>query len=401
MGGNINIKAQHLIADAPLFSFQFHVNKLHSYIDNIKSYGDRPSQFRIIRHSKNLDAETTQDSLNLLLLNNTRYVKQPLYKLFSRSMEDNDSRIEFMKELNSHYEPSSKGIFTKKNVEKINQMLSHVLEDIGWEDPAVVLQASPVIRDLTSKSSDFNEIIFQKVHALTLSEDWDLLSNFKSIISLTLKNSKLEEFKELEYFTNLKKIKLENVDNLKELRFYKENSQIEEVTIVRANKLLKIEGLNNLINLKEIDFNDLEALKEISFSKQNSQVEKVTLLSCKTISELTGLNYLTNLRRLDLMELDDLKEITLGKKNSQVNYLQLLSNKILSDVKGLHHLKNLQNADFALLEALKEISFSKQNSQLEKVFIESTGIEKISIPKRTRLDADSSNIEVTYVDDDL
>ena len=326
--GNAEITIISSETDEKLFSFNLMSSKGHMEINQLKILRkgkeiDYTSDLR--DHSNTLHTKTAEESLWLLgppALQDK--IVHPLYKLFSRPLSDNDSRIDFLKMLKENYGRWSE---LQNNPESVQLMIKNVLEAISWDDEEIVKRISPVILSMI-ESPEFQEP-----------------SMFEDVRALNLAYSGIASCSGLENLLNLEELDLKYTPNLTQISF---PQRLEKLKIfdVSQSGLSTLTGLDNISNVEEINLKNTR-LTQLSFTQKFENLKKIDI-SESDISTLTGIDNIPDVEEIDLHN-TGLTQLSFTQKFENLKRLDISG----SDISTFRGLKNLPNLKELILRSTK------------------------------------------------
>jgi hypothetical protein len=415
--GDLSGKLEIIVKDnnnEKLFSFEYHsIVGVHSEIKNLKILTEQIDaqdySEALKTHTTVLEEKTAEDAVWLM----TSKVKKslaPLYGLFTQSLSDNDSRIEALKTIHSYF---AQGTLTSV----LPQLLKNILDDISWEDKAVLSKVSLIVAQLT-KIKELQSILLDKVKGFDLSRDSDLqgpefLSLAKGIKTLqankdfgdliglerceALQNLyvgqgirstlKLENIPNLQLIDasssiSLKEVFLSNMPNLKLLNLG-ETDELETISVnnlkglkhlgLKGSGIKTLYGLKGLTNLESLDLENTTNLKKLSVD--NWRHLKGLNLTGSAIEAINGLDTLTNLEKLyagytknlDELSVENLSNLkTLDLEHSSINTLRGVNTLVKLEKLDLSYTHNLKKVSLENLHQLKSLEISESSIQTLK-----------------------------------
>ncbi|MEB3702220.1 Leucine-rich repeat domain-containing protein [Candidatus Bealeia paramacronuclearis] len=407
LAGSLKIKILDKENKKELFSFKFDVweDLKHAFVHTVKDKLQE-TYLKTLKPlgkeiSEDVDVKTAQDIIHLLV--KTKDVSHPLYTLFQRPLTDNESRVDFLK--NFITLSSANGEFVKSHQKRLKTMLGHVLDDIGWDDSATVKIASPHVLTL-AQNQFFRDVVFEKVGALQIDKNTDLLLQFKKIQNLALNNSKIKSltfpqtFKNMEFLSvqqseitdlnlaaveNLTRVNIQNAP-LQSIVFGEKNKFVESLEICGGNikNSLDVLDASPLESLKTLKLFDNPLLKSFIFGEKNKKLEEFELWDSAV--EEVDFSSLKGIKTIHLKGNKKLRSITLGEDHKDLEDLTILDSAItkldeVSFFKSLVALKDLSLRN----DQLKELTFSKSNTALFDFSLSQSLIEELDVSPLTGL----------------
>lgn len=377
--GKIIIKVKDKKSNENLYSFQFYADPgIHATTSQLKILkkapeGDYTSLLK--EHQIEMEEGTAEDILWLLPSQETGFkkekIKNPFYLLFSKPLEDNDSKINLLKEISENHEFFSKVFLEKSQI--LRRILNNILETISWDDPHVQEKILPFLRNLYDKEfiskEDLPEIK-NFISPPTLSQnDMNFVGeNIKTLESLKIKTM-LEEI-DLESFKDIKKLMIEGYSDQNDHRYY----------------IKKINGLGKIHSLEELSIKGQSLIKELPL-KILAKLKKLSLEQI-TISYTDDLKFLESLENLSLShvwgtqrfpfeELKNLKKLTITpSKNAQLYGIDKISQ--LEEL-NIYEINGDEEEKEYMLQGLKFLrDLNLSYSEIEKISLQDfPSLEKI------------------------
>jgi len=376
ISGDLSVTVEDEEIGEQLFSFNIYseVNRHAQIMDlkQLKKTEKRDYTEELQSHPLSLQEGTAEEALWLLSSNPTlkaQKVRAPLYALFHTPLTDNDSRIQFLETLSKNFptwvqEPHA----TDQQLAFLRSVLKNILENISWDDQAVVKKASPHIWSLLERE-ELKRTLFSSVGGLSFNnkEKLEHLSNFTNFHYLYASSLAVEELslKGLEALKSLnlswsaaKKISLETLTQLEKLNLDRTRN-LEELSLkgLEALKSLNLSwsavkkiGLETLTQLESLNLSGTEKLEELSL-KGCEALKSLNLLS--SAAKKISLETLTQLENLDLRCTRNLEELSL--KGCEALKSLDLSWSDVKKIEGLETCPQLENLDLGRTEKLEEL----------------------------------------------
>ena len=394
-------------SEEDIFSFNLMSDRegAHTEVSQLKILKEHKNKIDVnpylINHLTNLQGGTSDESVWLVAPSDFKSnIHHPLYKLFSQPLSDNNSKINFLKTLDKSYgEWAQKYPSFKTNLSLIQSMIKNVLEDISWDDRAIVERVSPIIFKLIENSS-FQDVVLKAVRGISIeSENFDeilrQIRQFRNLESLDIPHVKeirsfSDSFKNIKNlssrFKGLQKIEIDesiaqlevldlNKSSLNKVSFSVPMPKLRFLTM-ESSRIERLENLKNISNVEEIKLFDTKELLEFSIPESFEKLTSLDL-SSSGIETLEGLENAPNLEELDLRETELLKNLSFDKPLNKLRVLNLRKSKI-SVIEGLDHLCNLEEFYLTETKKIKEISFRTSFKKLQELNLRDSGIEIFS-----------------------
>ncbi|MGI4851870.1 MAG: hypothetical protein ACRYGR_08010 [Janthinobacterium lividum] len=252
------------------------------------------------------------------------YVKQPLYKYLDHKLDDNDSKIKFLKNLLSSYPESILNLPTLAK-EQLKQITCNILKSLSWDDYATFYE----IKD------GFRSFISVKKKDLEIDEFFAYDEIQRNFEPLTF--SELNHIYSQRPLSNFQYLEIKD-DNLKEYSFSEPWSKKIKSLTVESWSLENLIFTEYASNLSKLNFKDSYFLTKIEFS---TKMEKLSELNLENtyIKEIIGIHYLINLFKLDLKEAKSIQSLEFTEDNKNLR-LYLTGSGITqrNQIKGIEHL---------------------------------------------------------------
>ncbi|MBS0272395.1 MAG: hypothetical protein JSR85_07095 [Proteobacteria bacterium] len=361
-----------------MFSFDFEcTTRAHSEINNLKllktiEIKDYESLLKDHKISfKDTDAENSLWLLTSETLQKEK-IRHPLYRLFNKPFTDNDALIYFLENLDEDLEKGT--LITEKRPE-LSRILTHVLENISWQDDVIFRKAMPVVLKLT-KYKELQPGIEEGVEVMKRlkSNLWTIgdpsLKGLSALKKIDLAGSAVKDLRGVKGLLKLEELALGETENLKMLSVTNLPS-LEKINLEKSGISI-LKGLKNLPRLRELLLPSTPELRKLSFSALPS-LEKVNL-DGSGISTLKGLKNLPRLKALALSRTSHLEELSLTGLTS-LEELRLISSKVRV-LKGLETLMHLRELFLSRTSNLEELSLTGLTS-LEKLTLGSSKVRTL------------------------
>lgn len=354
------------------FTFIIHIIPGHSELQNLKITNIKSS---LIDQEKAYTLATTALSklpekenhittlrcwkLLLPMEEQVKYSSCFLYQLYPKILQDNDSIINVLEYL------------TKLDIgqSKINFgcILINFIDKLGWDDPATVVAATPVIVKL-------QKLIFDLETSKNLQNHVNIREHVKGLafsgVSYNIIDKELAEC--VGFYNKLVYLSLAKQEGIKILPF--QLLKHIEVLDLSSSGIIDVSDLHECISLKKVLLSNTKQLKSISLkgltklselSLNNSGVKELTLVGCNSLEKL-DIASTEQLKNISLIGLDKLTLVGgLGGSGVQILRLEQCNSMASLCAVGRNNLKEIH------LKGLNKLTdLSLINSNVEFIHLE-------------------------------
>ncbi len=231
--------------------------------------------------------------------------ENPVYTLFSGIMGDDASRIDKLKYISDHYaEWNQEGSLYKPHMGLIQSLISHTLENMGWEDDTTLLPLSKLLEEMLKQQMLTEPLRHQVKGFATAWADLsgpEIAANFPKVRKLQGSHKALQDY---EWVKDLRELEVVNIRNLDVLeKPHGEKLPLNGLTNLRQLNLerssFKVEGLEDLVNLQGLNVSQTK-MQELDVSRL-TKLQKLHV-SDSQVSKLVGLENLKDLQTLEANE---------------------------------------------------------------------------------------------------
>ena len=327
-----------------VFRFNIDVSANHTYIKNVQVNNqaklDKDKAIAIIDNMSTYHSSALE-SMHLLSQELIGDIKQPLYHIFHHTLMDDDSYITSIQKIND---------CPLENEQVIEQILDKLLLSLNWDDAYVLQQVSPIIVSLLDNNRYIN-ILSKRV--LGFYCDRGIINFDDTKINQTI----------LEQLLALKRLYIDNIQELDTLAFRKENNSLKSIKLSNS-KISEVQGLNKLSALETFEAN-LATLDSLNFGGQNIALREVNIEK-SSVKEITGLDKLSALEKFFVDNVRVLNSLTFGEQNKMLKEI-VVEKTDVSSITGLDKLSALENCYADNNCKLREVTFGKQNSVVKEI----------------------------------
>ena len=373
---------------SPLFSFDFKSTyNGHSQIEKLENATlkdvDLNTYLSAIKNHKTdfMDQDTEQSLWAIGGPDFQEKITHPLYKLFPQKFSDNMRRIDFLKAVNGQFDDLKKDILSpenKDNMKHFKTMVKNVLEEMSWEDPAILEEISPVVLAL-GKKNELKGVLSETVKALNLGSESKLSKvefkcSLEKLKELDCSCSGIEELTGLSYLSNLESLNLGSTKNLSKVAFEAPLEKLKEVNL-SCSVIKELTGLCNLSNVEKLYLGHTIYLGAVEFKCSLEKLKELDF-SGSGIEELTGLSYLSNLESLNLGYTKNLSQLAFESPLEKLKELNLKFSAI-KELTGLSHLSNLESLNLESTK-LSTVAFEDPFETLKHLNLKSVDIKELA-----------------------
>lgn len=402
LGGRMTIAVKNKSTKDDLFSFVFYAEpNRHSTVFDLETFATKAGLNFIEslkQHSNLIEPGTTQDLLWSLVKSPVllvRNFKNILYRYLSDSIDDNSTKIRFLRYIGSSFISFQSSLSDLKKLSAFQTIVGNVLNEVSWDDENTLNDISETIFIL-EKIPELKDVVANNVRGIRTSDKSKLetiKTSFKNIEYLDLRNMFNVDVLDLANFTKLKRLNLTN-SHFKTIDGLSANTYLEELTLKDTKNFVAIDvtgldrlkiiyaerssienivGLNTLKELETLHLGNTARFKHVDVS--SSKNLHTLILDTSNVETLIGLDSLENLTELGLTHT---KSLFIDEIN--LNFHPKLQNLFLrnSNVKSLENISNHQSVELIELEhtAIKTLDITNAK-KLEYLALSNSNIEEI------------------------
>ena len=373
--------------DQELFSFDFYGNpSRHQEIENLR-FLMKEEKNKINLYNRHMDKKAPIIAQSIWLTSSDQeiidvQINTLLYKLLNSKIEDNQSKIDFVISLKSHYNQSNDSLISFLHKNQLKQISANVFKTLSWNDHHVFLKISKVVNEILTMPHLRDGFAVEEIQKLE-----------------NLNGDHLKESNGLDQFPNLREVDIKRLKSLEKIEFKKDMFFLKTMDSLFSN-FEEILGLYHLPNLETLSIRGSSGLKKIKFEDNMNKLTKLVISTTEDL-EVNGICRLHNLVELSITSRKNLKfdgcghfekPTTLSINGSfeglfnheSMNNLKKITihGIIFEDISNINHFTNLERLNVWA----KKLNFSQNMSSLTYLEISDHTKEVINLDYLTKLE---------------
>ncbi|XP_059657842.1 disease resistance protein L6-like [Cornus florida] len=218
--------------------------------------------------------------------------------------------------------------------------------------------------DSIGKLESLNEL---RLSGANFTELPDTIGNLEHLRILEVRFPNLKEIKDLDRFKSLEFLDMSLCESLERLPDLSNMEMLEELKLVRCQKLHLIGGLKAMKSLKLLELSWCTALERLPDLSNSEMLEELILYQCEKLQEIEGLKGLKSLKMMDLSSCIALGRIPDLSNSAMLKELKLYRCEKLQEIEGLEGLKSLKMLDLSSCTALERLPDLSNSEMLKEM----------------------------------
>jgi len=199
--------------------------------------------------------------------------------------------------------------------------------------------------------------------------------NLDSVASLNIDDNNYSILKEgIQYFKNIRHLKIESVDSLTSLSFLPAFAHLRSLELNTNTYLRSLKGIEILTGLTALSISENSGLTSFAGIETLTALESLLIEGNDSLTDLEGINALKNLKYLNIIGCDRLQDLHGIEELANLAHLEIVDNDSLEDIDNCQKLAELDYLRLVNNVRLTSLNGIEQLSGLDSLLIENSDI---------------------------